>query len=112
MDTERFAELVKEQRTKAKTDYLSKASSSWADNSIKVDAPATVFTGYTDFTADAEILAVYKDGQEVQSAVEGEEAVIVLDRTPFYAESGGQTGDTGVISTDRKSTRLNSSHIL
>ena len=99
VDTERFTELAKEQRTRAKADHLAKAGSSWADNSIKVDAPATVFTGYTDFTADAEVLAVYKDGKEVQSAVEGEEAVIVLDKTPFYAESGGQTGDTGTIST-------------
>ncbi|MDE5621174.1 MAG: alanine--tRNA ligase [Ruminococcus sp.] len=100
VDTERFTELAKEQRAKAKADHLAKAGSSWADNSIKVEAPATVFTGYTDTEADSEVLAVYKNGQEIETAVEGDNVVIVLDRTPFYAESGGQVGDTGIISTD------------
>ncbi|MDE5558388.1 MAG: alanine--tRNA ligase [Ruminococcus sp.] len=98
VDTERFNELAKEQRAKAKADHLAKAGSSWADNSIKVDAPATVFTGYTNFNEkDAKILAIYKDGQEIETAVEGDNVVIVLDKTPFYAESGGQSGDSGSI---------------
>ena len=98
VDRDRFTELAKEQRARAKADHAAKAGSSWADNSIKVDAPATVFTGYTDFEADsAEILAIYRDGVEVETAVEGDDVVIVLDVTPFYAESGGQVGDTGII---------------
>ena len=98
VDRDRFTELAKEQRARAKADHAAKAGSSWADNSIKVEAPATNFTGYTDFTADgAEILAIYKDGKEVESAAEGEDVVIVLDTTPFYAESGGQVGDTGTL---------------
>lgn len=98
VDTDRFSVLVKEQREKARADHLAKAGSSWADNSIKIEAPKTIFTGYTDFEAeDAEILAIYKDGQEVEIAAEGEDVVILLDKTPFYAESGGQVGDTGII---------------
>ena len=100
VDRERFTELAKEQRARAKADHAAKASSSWADNSIRVDAALTVFTGYTDFTAkDAEILAMYKDGTEVYYADEGDEVAIVLDVTPFYAESGGQVGDIGTIMT-------------
>ena len=98
VDRDRFTELAKEQRARAKADHAAKAGSSWADNSIKVDAPKTVFTGYTDFEAEsAEILAIYKDGAEVDFANEGDDVVIVLDVTPFYAESGGQVGDTGSI---------------
>ena len=99
VDVERFKELVLEQRMRAKADHAAKAGSSWADGSIRVDAPATVFTGYTSFAEeDAKVLAIYKDGAEVESASEGEDVVIVLDKTPFYAESGGQVGDTGSIS--------------
>ncbi len=97
VDRDRFTELAKEQRARAKADHAAKAGSSWADNSIKIEAPKTIFTGYTDFEAEAEILAIYKDGQEIEIAAEGENVVIVLDKTPFYAESGGQVGDTGSI---------------
>lgn len=98
VDRDRFTELAKEQRARAKADHLAKAGSSWADNSIKIEAPATNFTGYTDFEADnSTVIAIYKDGTEIESAAEGEDVVVVLDTTPFYAESGGQVGDTGII---------------
>lgn len=98
VDVDRFNVLVQEQRAKAKADHLAKAGSSWADNSIRVEAPKTVFTGYTSFKeTDSIILAIYKDGVEVETATEGDNVVIVLDKTPFYAESGGQSGDSGII---------------
>ncbi len=106
VDTERFTELAKEQRAKAKADHLAKAGSSWADNNIKVEAPATIFTGYTDSVSESEVLAIYKDGEEVNVAVEGDNVVIVLDKTPFYAESGGQVGDTGTIFTGSDSVAV------
>ncbi len=99
VDSERFKELALEQRARAKADHLAKAGSSWADNSIRIEAPKTVFTGYTDTSAEASVLAIYKEGSEIESANEGEDVVVLLDRTPFYAESGGQVGDTGIITT-------------
>ena len=61
------------------------------------------FTGYTQLTADSKILALYKDGKEVDKLQEGERGVVVLESTPFYAESGGQTGDRGSIATPKAS---------
>ncbi|MBE6853203.1 MAG: alanine--tRNA ligase [Ruminococcus sp.] len=100
IDMERYNALVLEQRNKAKADHAAKASSSWADNSIKINAPATEFTGYTENENEASVLAVYSGTDEKESAGEGESVVIVLDRTPFYAESGGQVSDTGTLAGD------------
>jgi alanyl-tRNA synthetase len=61
-----------------------------------VDVP-TVFTGYESLAGEARVLALLRDGQRVDSLGEGEKGIVVLDRTPFYAESGGQAGDAGVI---------------
>jgi alanyl-tRNA synthetase len=63
---------------------------------VKVDV-ATEFTGYKATSGSAKIVAIYKDGRSVDVLSEGEEAVIVLNQTPFYAESGGQIGDSGYL---------------
>ncbi|WP_447735120.1 alanine--tRNA ligase [Pseudomonas shirazensis] len=63
---------------------------------VKVDV-ATEFLGYQATTAQAKVVALYKDGQAVEQLHEGDEGVVVLDRTPFYAESGGQIGDAGYL---------------
>ncbi len=63
---------------------------------VKVDS-ATEFLGYEATEAQGKIIALYKDGQSVDQLGEGEQGVVVLDRTPFYAESGGQIGDTGYL---------------
>jgi alanyl-tRNA synthetase len=66
------------------------------DRDIKLDAE-TEFTGYDHIDDRVEILALYRQGRPVDSLQTGEEGVIVLDKTPFYAESGGQVGDSGKI---------------
>lgn len=63
---------------------------------VKVDT-ATDFLGYEATEGQGKIIALYKDGQSVDQLGEGEEGVVVLDRTPFYAESGGQVGDSGYL---------------
>lgn len=63
---------------------------------VKVDT-ATDFLGYTTTEGQAKVIALYKDGQAVEQLGEGEQGVVILDRTPFYAESGGQVGDSGYL---------------
>lgn len=63
---------------------------------VKVDT-ATDFLGYDVTEGQGKVIALYKDGQAVEQLGEGEQGVVVLDRTPFYAESGGQVGDTGLL---------------
>ncbi|SDS79354.1 alanyl-tRNA synthetase [Pseudomonas asplenii] len=63
---------------------------------VKVDV-ATEFTGYSATAGSAKVVALYKEGQSVDVLNEGEEGVVVLDQTPFYAESGGQVGDCGYL---------------
>jgi alanyl-tRNA synthetase len=61
------------------------------------EGPATTFHGYETLEAKGNILALYKDGTAVNELIEGEIGVVVLDDTPFYAESGGQVGDVGEL---------------
>jgi alanyl-tRNA synthetase len=67
------------------------------EQSVDYSGQATRFVGYEALKAEARILAIYREGTPVNSVQAGEEAVIVLDRTPFYAESGGQVGDSGQL---------------
>jgi alanyl-tRNA synthetase len=64
---------------------------------LEYDGPATAFHGYDTLEYKANVLALYKDGAPVNQLHEGEMGVVVLDNTPFYAESGGQVGDRGAL---------------
>ncbi|AYF87885.1 alanine--tRNA ligase [Pseudomonas sp. JS3066] len=93
LDEEGFEREMEKQRE------MSRASSAFGmdyNSLVKVDAD-TDFTGYVCTHGDAKVVALFKEGQAVELLAEGEEGVLVLDRTPFYAESGGQVGDCGFI---------------
>jgi len=64
---------------------------------LEYDGPASVFHGYESLEAKGKVLALYKDGTAVDELHEGDLGVVVLDHTPFYAESGGQVGDRGEL---------------
>ncbi|MEN1831713.1 alanine--tRNA ligase [Pseudomonas lijiangensis] len=93
LDEAGFEREMEAQRVRARS-----ASSFGMDyNSlVKVDV-ATRFTGYTETSGAAQVVALYKGGQSVEQLSEGEEGVVILDSTPFYAESGGQIGDSGYL---------------
>ena len=70
------------------------------DSELLQSLPVTSFLGYEQLQDDhCRVLALLRDGQQVQRLEAGEEAVVILDRTPFYAESGGQVGDTGTLTS-------------
>src|SRR5229473_1511356 len=70
------------------------------------DLPKSEFTGYRELTTATSILAVRKEGAPVDVVVEGDDVEVFLERTPFYAESGGQIGDTGFITTESGRLRV------
>ncbi len=93
VDEEGFEREMEAQRVRARS-----ASSFGLDYNtlVKVDVP-TEFVGYNATQASAKVVALYKEGQSVTSLNEGDEGVVILDQTPFYAESGGQVGDCGYL---------------
>ncbi|MCB2223584.1 MAG: alanine--tRNA ligase [Actinobacteria bacterium] len=70
------------------------------------EAGPTAFTGYEGTTGAGRILSILREGEPVEAAAEGEEIEVFLDRTPFYAEAGGQVGDTGRITTETGEVRV------
>ncbi len=100
VDEEGFRRLMAVQRDRAKADAAQKKTGN-ADISVLADlrerAGPSEFTGYDRFSGEATVVGLLVDDLPVQSARQGEAVSVVLDRTPFYAESGGQLPDGGVI---------------
>ena len=101
VDEARFNELMAAQRELARASRKAADAESWKSDGISFeDTSKTEFVGYTQNESEAKVIAVALDGELTASANEGARAIVVLDKTPFYAESGGQVGDTGYIKTE------------
>jgi alanyl-tRNA synthetase len=81
----------------AQRDRARAASTFKMGASVEYSGPKTTFRGYETLSEEARVIALYKDGAKVDSLSGGEQGIVVLDRTPFYAESGGQVGDRGEL---------------
>jgi alanyl-tRNA synthetase len=109
IDEDGFKKEMSEQKRKAREAIKSKVASAWGqdltaglDKSLK-----TEFTGYDSYENEAELLYIIIEGAHVDNAQQGDEVTLILDKTPFYAESGGQVADIGFIRTRTGSVRVN-----
>ena len=100
LDREGFDNLMAEQRERARTARAALGDLAWAGVDLGLDSTPTCFVGYDMPGEKCNILAIVSDGELCSSVRTGDEAVIVLDKTPFYAEMGGQTADWGTMSTN------------
>ncbi|MEA4921757.1 MAG: alanine--tRNA ligase [Eubacteriaceae bacterium] len=100
IDRAGFEDCMEEQKTRGKTE-AAKTDAAWKDSAINyLFDGETEFTGYEKVTDTGIIQALFWDQKPLEKIEDGEEGRIILDRTPFYAKSGGQAGDTGMIYND------------
>ena len=95
MDMPGFEAAMAEQRAKSR-----QASQFSADGQVRLDLEgATEFLGYTHLESGAQVLALVREGQQVEHLEAGQQGIVILNQTPFYAESGGQQGDSGQLTS-------------
>ncbi|MDO5042985.1 MAG: alanine--tRNA ligase [Slackia sp.] len=105
VDKEGFEKCMDEQRERARAATKDDAEAAWStyggihDDLLK-ELGATGFVGYDRLTATAEVKAIVKDGERIEALEQGEEGEVILSLTPFYAEMGGEVGDTGTIEAE------------
>ena len=98
LDEDGFNALMKEQRELARSSRKASDAESWSSDGISFDGVSkTEFLGYADDTCEAKIIDIVSDGEHTSTLECGKKGIIVLDKTVFYGEGGGQVGDTGVI---------------
>ena len=103
VNVETFKALMEEQKIRARKAREALGDLGWAGVEFGKEVPETQFVGY-DHTAidDAKVVAIVAEGELVDEIVTGVEAIVVLDKTPFYAEMGGQVADHGVLLAEKK----------
>lgn len=99
VDEEQFAQFMNDQRERARAARAAMGDMGWEGDVLSGIPGDTEFVGYQDLTCGAKVVAIVKDGQLANELTEGESGVIILDKTCFYGEGGGQVGDSGVLCT-------------
>ncbi len=99
IDEETFKTLMTEQKTRARAARANISGWSGTTKTLLADLQKTEFTGYAELTTEAKVIAIITDDLSLDEVSEGD-CTIVLDKTPFYGEGGGQVGDVGTISAD------------
>lgn len=97
VDREAFGVNLKEQQERARAATRTAAGKDLNEHYQAAEALETVFTGYESLEQDAQLMLALADGKAVEELIQGDEAELFLDRSPFYAEAGGQVGDSGLI---------------
>ena len=100
IDEVSFTELMNVQRERARKARMSQDDVAWADETLGLAGVKTQFVGYDALKAEGKILALLVDGEKVETAAAGQKATVVVDITPFYAESGGQVADKGRLTAN------------
>ena len=105
VDMKAFEASMEKQREQARANWSGSGDTAteklWFE--LLEEVGPTEFLGYSSEEADAQIIALVKDGELTDTAAEGDDVFVVVNQSPFYAESGGQVGDTGVILTSKGS---------
>jgi alanyl-tRNA synthetase len=100
LNKEQFNEVMEEHRQMARDARKSTGASGWKENDFTLNTDKTIFAGYNNLEELSEVIAIVAGSEQVNTINEGQAGIVVLDKTPFYAEGGGQTGDTGEFIAD------------
>lgn len=105
-DTEGFAQNMERQKELARTSRKVGEDEAWRGAEIELDVPETEFTGYEKLQDECKVLALIDESGITSAVSEGHKVKVVLDKTPFYAEGGGQVNDNGFMSTQEITVKI------
>jgi len=112
LNKEQFIKVMEDHRQMARDARKATGASVWNENDFTIDTDKTIFIGYNNLEDSCEVVAIVVGSEQVNTINEGQSGIIVVDKTPFYAESGGQTGDRGEFIADDMLAKVTDTHKL